>query len=60
MLPNALLPNRQYSLCLEKRQALDGVYELAELSCQLQKLKKREEDCEFPTLFFQQVGTILR
>lgn len=29
MLPNVLLPNQQYNLCLEKKQVLDGVYEEA-------------------------------
>jgi hypothetical protein len=29
MLPNVLLPNQQYNLCLEKKQMQDGVYEEA-------------------------------
>jgi hypothetical protein len=29
MLPNELLPNQQYNLCLEKKQVQDGVYEEA-------------------------------
>lgn len=30
MLPNVLLPNQQYNLCLEKKQVFDGVYEVEE------------------------------